>query len=232
MAAIIVAVSNLDTPWKIIFMIVTGLVIMYWDVLTGKKVQKKLGRPCRIDNGVQYYLSRRDLSFEEVVNVAKVEIVFVSVTHEIVASDKDNVVREVIVNKNIRVRVMVLDPDSEQVSYKERIFGIGVFARGDPNLSRSLQERIEDSLRSLRYLQRQLPDEKRDLLTIESYNFDIPTSLMIIDHGTDNACIKIEEHYSTENSRENKLVFHRDNPSYYNDYYHMYEEMLNLTRTV
>lgn len=213
-------------------MTIVAVVIVFLDSLTGKKVRNRLGKPCRINNGLQYYLSRLDLPFESIIKVAKQEIIFISVTHELVAPDKDNIVREAIMNKNIRVKVMVLDPDSEQVSHKERIFGIGSFARGDPSLSRSLQERIQGSLQSLRYLQRQLPEEKRGLLTIETYDFDIAVNLMIIDHGTDNACMKIEEHYSTENSRQNKLVFYRDNPSYYNYYYNMYEEMLNLTTII
>ena len=52
---------------------------------------------------------------------------------------------------------------------------------------------------------------------------------MIIDHGTDNACIKIEDHYSTENSRQNKLVFFKDNQSYYKSCFDDYEAISKQT---
>jgi hypothetical protein len=198
--------------------------IIYRNSLNNTKVRKKLGGPCKISsNRVQFYLSRSYLPFEEVVGAARKEIIFLSISHEIVAQDKEHIIREAIVNRNIRIKVMILHPRSRYVHYQEHVFGIGVFSMGRADLDRTLERRITDSLQNLDNIKARLPEEKRNNLTIETYDYDLSTSLMIIDHGTKNACIKIEEHYSTEGSRQNKLVFFEDNEEYYQTYYEQYE---------
>jgi hypothetical protein len=64
-------------------------------------------------------------------------------------------------------------------------------------------------------------------MIIQTYNSDIPYSLMIIDHGTDNACIKVEQHplESEEFDRQNRVVFWNDSQDWYNEYFSKYEEL-------
>ena len=51
-------------------------------------------------------------------------------------------------------------------------------------LDRTLERRITDSLQNLENIKARLPEEKRNNLIIETYDYDLSTSLMIIDHGT------------------------------------------------
>jgi hypothetical protein len=147
-----------------IIVIITGigifLFLVFWPNIKGETVKKKLGKPCKIGvDRIQYYLSRRDLPLEALVKLARKEITFVSVSHEIVAPDKEDVIRQAIINKNIKVKVMVLDPNSTIISIKERIFGLGIFSQGEPNLKNSLKDRIKDSLQELNHLKTELPQE-------------------------------------------------------------------------
>ena len=214
-----------DVLIKLIAVGILIVVIVNFESLIGKKVQKRLGKPCRITNRIQIYLSRHDLEFADIVGIAKKEIIFVSVTHEMAAKDKQDVIRDAIINNvDLIVKVFVLDPHSKYVSHKEHVFGTGIFAEGDPDLEKPLKTRIEESFNQLKYFKNSL-EEKANRFLIETYDVDIPASLMIIDHDVNKkACIKIEEHFerSKELSRQNKVVFHKDNPSYYEKCYNEY----------
>jgi hypothetical protein len=224
-AAIILATTSISWGWRFVIVGIIGVTIYFIDDLTGKRVKKRLGKPCRITNRIQIYLSRHDLDFVDIVGIAKKEIIFVSVTHEIAAKDKQDVIRDAILNNgDLIVRVFVLDPYSKYVSHKDHVFGTGMFAEGDPDLEKPLKTRIEESLNQLQYFKNSL-EEKANRFLIETYDADIPSSLMIIDHNVNkNPCIKIEEHFerSKELSRQNKVVFHKDNPSYYEKCYNEY----------
>lgn len=205
------------------------LLVFLWPYIKGEIVRKRLGKPCKVTNyRVQYYLSRSDLDFEDIVGVAKKEIIFVSITHEIAAPDNSRIIRNAIVTNNVNVRVLILNPDSsehvkhssEHVKHQERVFGLG-------ESPRNLKSRTEEALQQLCTFKSQLPEDKRENLQIQTYNSNIAYSLMIIDHNSENACLKIEEHplYSTEASRANKVVFYKDNPSYYTDYFRTFENL-------
>jgi hypothetical protein len=128
-------------------------------------------------------------------------------------------IREAIVDRNIIVRVLVLNPELEKiVSYKERIFGLD-------KTNKSLQQRIKESLLALCNLKAEFGLEQKNNLIIQTYSSDIPYSMIIIDHGTDNACIKVEQHAleSEEFARQNRLVFRKDSQQWYNEYYRKYE---------
>ena len=58
------------------------LLIIFSPYLLGEKVKRKIGKPCKIKCGVQYYLERGDIPFEDLIRQAKKEIVFVSLSHE------------------------------------------------------------------------------------------------------------------------------------------------------
>jgi hypothetical protein len=101
---------------------------------------------------------------------------------------------------------LVLNPELEKiVSYKEHIFGLD-------KTNKSLQQRIKESLLALCDLKAELGLEKKNNLIIQTYSSDIPYSMIIIDHGTDNACIKVEQHplESEEFYRQNRVVFWKD----------------------
>lgn len=206
------------------------LLIMFSPYLLGEKVKKKFGNTCKIKCGVQYYLERNDILFEEFIRQAHKEIVFVSISHEYMQSYEKRIVSEAIRNRNIAVTVLVLEPTSNKVNIKERVFGIGNFGKGD--LSRGLKERVENSLKSLRLMKNDLKENK-EKLKIETYDDDINSSLIIIDHYyengklSDNACIKIEEHYLADSyqSRKNVIVFRKDNQDYYDRCYSIYENI-------
>ena len=149
-AALITGVTEIHIWFRIFGIVVLALVIVFWPRIHGDYVRKKLGKPCKIGlDRIQYYISRQDLPLEDLVRLSKQEIIFVSVTHEIVAPDKDGIIKQAIENRSIKVKVMILDPNSQKIQHKERVFGIGAFARGDPDLSRGLNERIQDSLNNL-----------------------------------------------------------------------------------
>ena len=198
-----------------------GIVILFLENLIGKKVRKQLGHPCKIGvDRIQYYLSRDDLPLEDIIRIAKTEIIFVSVSHEVVAPDKRHVIREAIVNRNITVRILLLDPESHYVPYKECVFGLD-------KTDKSLRSRIQESLSILCKVKDELSLEKKDNMIIQTYNSDIPYSIMIIDHGTDNACIKVEQHplESEEFDRQNRVVFWKDSQEWYNEYFSKYEAL-------
>jgi len=209
-----------------------SLLIFFSSYLLGEKVKKKIGNPCKIKCGVQYYLERNDIHFGEFIGRAKKEIVFVSISHEYIQSNEQQIVSQAIVNEGVKVSVLVLDPTSEKVQFKERVFGIGNFGKDD--LSRGLKSRIENSLHSLCRMKNELKENKNKL-NIETYDDDISSSLIIIDHYyedgkiSDNVCIKIEEHFLADSyqSRKNVIVFRKDNIDYYNRCYSIYENLTN-----
>jgi hypothetical protein len=54
----------------IVITIIVGLGIS-WEKINGHHATKKLGHPVLVRSGIQYYLSRNDLPFDEVISNAK-----------------------------------------------------------------------------------------------------------------------------------------------------------------
>ena len=107
------------------------LLIIFSPYLLGEKVKRKIGKPCKIKCGVQYYLERGDIPFEDLIRQAKKEIVFVSLSHEYIQLYEQKILSQAIVNRGVKVTVLVLDPFSDLIPHKEHVFGIGNFGDGD-----------------------------------------------------------------------------------------------------
>ncbi len=121
-----------------------------WDYLIGKKVKKKLGNPVFIRNGIQYYLSRKDLSLDQIVSMANKEIRFVSVSREIVTNYEKDLINGAII-RGVQIIITVLDPHSNYIKNQEHIFGIS-----------DLSRKIQDSIDALYTQKQNLPIQKRD----------------------------------------------------------------------
>jgi hypothetical protein len=112
----------------VVAVIVIGLVIKFWENLRGEEITKKLGNPYSTQYRVQHYRSREDLSFEELVNVVKNEIILVSISHKLVARFQEKVIRDAIVNRGVTITVMLLKPDSTFISEVADFFAIPFLA--------------------------------------------------------------------------------------------------------
>lgn len=209
-----------SSPSFLLPVMVIGLciffVITYRPFFTGQKVKKRLGKPCRIENTTQLYLYRDDLPFQEIVGLAKKEIVFVSITHEFTAPDDNDIIKNAILKTpGITVKVFVLSPNTD-LHYQEQLFGV------------ELQKPIVTSLEQLRKLKNSLKN-KSNKLTVYTYTTtNFPFSMIIIDHVLDthkkiddNACMKIEIHPASKKPkyRPNEVVFRSDYQEHY-DHYH------------
>lgn len=205
----------------IVSAIVLFLISFFWPDLTGRVVKKKLGNPCRITNqNTQLYLFRRDLPLEALVDIAKKEIVFVSVTHELIDEPEWEIIKHAIFKRDIIVRIYVLSPDAD-LSYQEKLFRV------------QLKDRIINSLNNIRKIKNSLKDKQGNLSVFSYTTPNFPFSLMIIDHVVNengeidrNACIKIEEHpaSSVADRRPNEFIFRSD---YYGRYDYYYENYRN-----
>jgi hypothetical protein len=93
-SALFIAITELDIRIRILAILVLVLIILFFESITGKRVRKQLGHPCKIGlDKVQYYISRDDLPLEDIIRIARKEIIFVSVSHEIVVPDKRHLIR-------------------------------------------------------------------------------------------------------------------------------------------
>lgn len=202
----------------LIGIIVLAVVILglLWERLWGKNVIKKIGNPILIRNKIQYYLSRDDFSFEEIVSMTESSdsIKFASVTHEHVSKYESNTILGAVI-RNVNVTIMIMNPDSRYVTKLENVFGI------------SLADKIKESLDNFSNLKNHLPVEKRDRLIIKTYEYDIPYSIMVVQTKALGNLIKVEEYhrFSTPFSRVNKAAFEMDSPSFYGEHKIKYDEI-------
>lgn len=124
-----------------------------------KGITKKLGSPYLIKDGIQHYLSRRDLPLETIFSIAKQEIIFVSVSHEVVTRFEEELVIDTI-HKGITITVLVLNPNSSHIPFKEKLFGKSV---------RNLKNKISEILEILCSQKNELQNNNHRLI-IKTYD--------------------------------------------------------------
>lgn len=205
----------------IIIAIAISLLAFFYRRLKGEIVRKKIGKPCRITNyRVQQYLRREDIPTKDVINLARKEILFVSVTHEYLAPDDEEIIYHTITSRNLTVKVFVLDPNAD-LSYQERVFGT------------KLEPIIRKSLEDLDKLKSKLGRHGENLIVETYHKPDFNYSLILVDHVKengkiiDNAFMKVEEHppESMPYSRPSQVIFRKDYPDGYDEYYSKFEDV-------
>jgi hypothetical protein len=148
--------------------------------------------------------------------MARKEIGFASVTHELVADYQWDVMRGAIV-RGVKITIMVLRPNSQHITKLEHVFGT------------PLGSRIENTLEKIQKQRMQLPSNMRNRLVVRIHDYDIHQSIVLIDPEpeTNSSLMKIEEYvrYKTPTSRLNKAIFKGDNQNYYSDYLLYYQQI-------
>ena len=189
---------------------------------TSKSVVKKFKNSTIEDGKVQYFKSRRDLDLRKFLDIVEREIIFLSVTNEYIVTDYLELVKEYIINRKINVIFLILNPDSRHVDEMSRYFSIDEI---------SLRQKIETVKRELIALRSKLQQNYQNLFHIQTYDYILKYSLIIIDHNDDGnnkfTSIKIEQYLFDNhvNSRPNRIVFLKNNVSYYGDYFEKYLEL-------
>lgn len=149
-------------------------------------------------------------------------MIFLSVTNEFIVIDYLELIKEFIVNRKINVIFLVLNPNSRYINEMSRYFSLS---------ENNLRKRIETTIQDLIMFKSRLKPEYQNLFHIQTYDFILKYSLIIIDHddnGNNKFCsIKIEQYLFDNhiNSRPNRIVFLKNNVSYYNDYFEKYLEI-------
>ena len=96
----------------------------------------------------------------------------------------------------------------------------------------NLRQRIDTTLKDLIIFKSTLKPDYQNLFNIQTYDFILKYSLIIIDHDNSNnkfSSIKIEQYLFDNhiNSRPNRIVFLKNYVSYYRDYFEKYLEIQN-----
>lgn len=106
-------------PIDIIYRIIIILAITFfvgiglgWEKINGNHVTKKLGHPVLVRSGIQYYLSRDDLPFDEAISMAKEKIGFLSISHIIASKEKFDIMRGALI-RGVEITILLLDSNSK-----------------------------------------------------------------------------------------------------------------------
>ena len=197
---------------------------LYFRRLSSKSVVYKFKKSIILDGKIQYFKSRHDLDLYEYLSRAEKDIIFVSLTNEIISKDVNlnNLIRYLIMDKNISIRFLVLDPNSSIVDKICSFFGLD---------EKEFKKTIIETLTNLSQLKKGLTNN-RELMQIETYNSDLQNSLIIIDHDTKwknkFTSIKIEQYImGSDNigSRPSYIVFLKNNKSYYTKCFKDYSDL-------
>ena len=93
------AIIQIDILYKIVIIIpiiVIILIIHYWERLKGENVTKKLGNPSEFVGKVQIYKLRRDISLEDIIEVAKKELIILSLSNYELIKYQEGLLRDAI----------------------------------------------------------------------------------------------------------------------------------------
>ena len=208
--------ENKTVYWLIIIIgVIVSLILtrLSFRHLSSKSVVKKFKNSKIIDGKIQYFKSRGDLDLNEYLGIAEKEIIFVSLTNEIISKDVNiqDKIKYYIIDKNISIRFLVLDPNSSIVGKICKFFDLD---------EEAFKNTINNALSNLCTLKNDLPNNK-DLIQIETYDSDLKNSLIIIDHDAKGknqfTSIKTESYImgSDSGSRPSSIVFLNNNESYY-----------------
>lgn len=146
-----------------------------------------------------------DLPLENILREVQDEVLFVSVSHEMVNRFKYEIVQRTVKN-GVKMTVRILDPNSKHLPNKQSNFGRSV-----------------DDLRSVIVAElKRLCEQKNKLkkhginLTVETYDDSLNHSYILVDPQSKNPWIKTERHSPQDPElRESKLAYKLDNPSFY-----------------
>jgi hypothetical protein len=149
----------------------------------------------------------------ELLDEAKDEIIFISTSHEIAARFKQDLTRKII-EKGIEIEIMVLNPNSPEVTRKEILFQIN-----------DLAEIIQKSLIKLCRFKTTLKQNNVRLI-IKTYDSDVSNSYIVIDPRTDDAVVKIEELTGGDpEKRPSSLCYKRDNFRFFEENWKKVKEL-------
>lgn len=193
--------------------------MLFGDILTyyveSDFVTKKFGDPYDTKGGIQKYLNRKKSPFEDLLNEAKNEILFVSTSHEFVVRFKEKIIQGLL-DKQIVMTVRVLHPDSPEVKRKELLFN-------KSNIDQVIREQLAGlcKLKSLH--------NNENKLRIETYNHDVKYSYIVIDPNDDNTIIKIEELPGDDpENRKSYLAYKKDNPKFFQEHWDEISRIRNI----
>lgn len=182
-------------------------------------VTKMLGNPYDLMNGIQTYKNRKAAPFEQLLNEAKQEILFVSTSHEFVAKYHKKLIRELIMN-SIKITVMVLSPTSKEIKNKEILFEI-------VNI-RDLSKVINETLKELCILRSEL-GQLQDKLEIKTYDSNVKYSYIVIDPHSENAIMKIEElPGDNPENRKSYLAYKKDNNKFFQEHWNEIKRIIKV----
>ena len=138
---------------------------------------------------------RKDIPFDEFLQNAKQEIIFVVITNELVTRFKIEELKKVIYN-GVKITIILLNPNSEDVKHKDYLFK-----------TNDLKENIEKQLGNLCKLKTELRN-MGDKLVIKTFDSRIDYSYIVIDPYSENSIMKIENlnHIDPE-KRKNELAY-------------------------
>ena len=181
-------------------------------------VQRTIGKPNKIDNGIQHYDTREDLpKFNELINSATETVDMSAITYTIMILHHSNVIKKAL-KKGIKFTFLLLDKDSDEVDKYIQVL----------ENAKDLKHHIISSIESLCDIKRELKD--KDNLLIKTYDSFERKGMIIIDKNKD-GLIKVEE-YNFDNpiNRRNKIAYKIDKPDFYQTCVNEYTELLEKSK--
>jgi len=180
-----------------------------------EKVQKEIGKPNRIDNGIQQYESRDDLpKFKELIAIATETVDMSGLSFTLMILQHSNVIKKAL-KKGRNITFLILDVNSKEVDkYSQTLENVI-----------DLKNHINSTIEILCKLKKELKD--KDNLTIKTYDSFQRHGIIIIDKDKENALVKVEKYdFDNPSSRQNKIAYKVDNPDFYESSLNAYNELL------
>lgn len=199
---------------------------LYFKYLSSKSVVKRFKNSFIQQGKIQYFSYRKQLDLEGYLDYAKQEIIFISITNEILTSDYIQLIRKYLIEKNIKIKIILLNPDSPYIKDKSILFTLS---------EEDLKKRIKETITLLCNYKNSLSKNKENLLIL-THNYNIPESIIIIDGNDDYSnnlsSVKTEkyEYGSDYNSRRSQIVFLKDSEFIYREVYGQYLLIRNTIR--
>jgi hypothetical protein len=175
------------------------------------EVVQKIGQPVRIDDKkIQYYESRDQVDFIQLLNLAKKEIRMSGLTFSLLTLNHSRLISQ-LTSQKIRLTFLILNPDSTHVEKQTSLY----------KASEDLKYQIQKSLERLCELRQYAPD----FIDIKIYDELVGDSIIIIDKTV----AKVEERIvnSDANSRRSKIAFKKDNKQFFKEAWDIFKKLEN-----